>query len=126
MNRGTHGDSLVNFTSVKVTTQESPAFRHGECQGIYFRYFGVCNSEVIDDENNYMCTMSVYDEHMKLIDRKEILTKKAQGRIPDDELFSYYAKIIDGKVKVYHLEERIDLDHADIPKEVQIFLDSLE
>jgi hypothetical protein len=32
----------------------------------------------------------------------------------------------DGKVKVYHLEERIDLDHADIPKEVQIFLDSLE
>jgi hypothetical protein len=30
--------------------------------------------------------MSVYDEHMKLIDRKEILTKKAQGRIPDDEL----------------------------------------
>ncbi|MBG9803206.1 hypothetical protein ABD72_13755, partial [Brevibacillus laterosporus] len=32
LNCGTHRDSLVNFTPLGVTTQESPAFRHGECQ----------------------------------------------------------------------------------------------
>ncbi|WP_269446215.1 DUF2992 family protein [Brevibacillus brevis] len=32
LNCGTHRDSLVKFTPLGVTTQESPAFRHGECQ----------------------------------------------------------------------------------------------
>ncbi|MCZ0846321.1 hypothetical protein O0536_16480, partial [Brevibacillus laterosporus] len=32
LNCGTHRDSLVNFTPLGVTTQEYPAFRHGECQ----------------------------------------------------------------------------------------------
>ncbi|MGO0059806.1 NAD(P)-dependent alcohol dehydrogenase [Brevibacillus fluminis] len=35
LNCGTHRDSLVNFTLERVTTQESPAFRHGECQAEY-------------------------------------------------------------------------------------------
>jgi hypothetical protein len=30
LNRGTHGVSLVHFSSVEGITQESPAFRHGE------------------------------------------------------------------------------------------------
>jgi hypothetical protein len=32
MNCGAHRDSLVNFIPLGVTTQESPAFTHGECQ----------------------------------------------------------------------------------------------
>ncbi|MED1720977.1 hypothetical protein, partial [Brevibacillus laterosporus] len=50
LNCGTHRDSLVNFTPLGVTTQESPAFRHGECQlSLYVRKgvgFG-------DHENDY-------------------------------------------------------------------------
>jgi hypothetical protein len=32
MNCGTHRDSLVNLLRTLSTTQESPAFRYGECQ----------------------------------------------------------------------------------------------
>ncbi len=40
LNCGTHRDSLVYFTLLGVTTQESPVFRHGECQTYSYAAFG--------------------------------------------------------------------------------------